>query len=177
MGESWGRGVQRREMQDKLEKLETSHSLLQSTKSGFSLLVEIQDNRPKHSCSMNPYFMYHFVQNYLEQSPADLVADTRSLFCRGKKNFRKPWMAPGKFLPLSNREAEVKTFSHLVCPTVKPRGTERLKGKRGEEPRLGGAQTLSARESPGDLVARLSRVGPESRSWPLQDCPTPVTVV
>lgn len=78
MGEGWGRGVQRREMQDKLE---TSHSLLQSTKPGSSLLLEIQDNRPKHSCSMNPYFTYHFVQNYLEQSPADLVADARSSFC------------------------------------------------------------------------------------------------
>ncbi|KAM9085932.1 uncharacterized protein AAG666_016430 [Megaptera novaeangliae] len=43
----------------------------------------------------------------------------------------------------------------LASCVVKPRGTERLKGKRGEEPRLG-AQTLSARESPGDLVARLS---------------------
>lgn len=65
-------------------KLKSNHFFLQSTKSGFSILLEIQGNKPEHSYSMNPYFMHHFVQNYLEQNTADLVVDTPCLLL-GKK--------------------------------------------------------------------------------------------
>lgn len=58
-------------------ELKTSHFFLQSTRA-FTTTGD-SGQKPQHSSSVNPYFMHLFVQNYLKQSPTDLVAYVHSL--------------------------------------------------------------------------------------------------